>query len=242
MLRIGKSACLMYHQITDDDSYGKFRVGVKDFLSQLEVIKDIGLQSIDLLRHEPFLLTNGVLITLDDGHESNLFAAHALAERGLKAVFYILKKKSLSEPGFLRTADIAEISHLGHSVGVHGVDHKWWTTKSDAQLITELKDCKSWLEDITGSSVITCSAPGGRLTSRVVENIRMNIPEFRYIRSSVESYNCGDVLRKVLNSVPICKNTTLSEYTKLITLDRWTYARRLTVYRVKEAIKGVLHR
>lgn len=240
MKRVSKWACLMYHQITDDERFGKFRVGCAAFEDQLKTLICGQYSTIDLAAAEPFDVKNGVLLTFDDGHISNLTAARQLAERGLKGVFYILKNKSLAEEGFLHERDIQEISRLGHVIGVHGKDHKWWTKKSASLLIEELFETKKWLEDLTGKKIITCSAPGGRLNNHIVSAIQQNIPDFQFLRSSVEDYNCSGRNDFLLNSVAIRHGLSTGTYRRILDLDRSCYLCLRLIYQAKTLVKELL--
>lgn len=235
-----KTPCLMYHQIPEGTPDGKFWTPFAAFAEQILWLKREGYVSIDLEAPEPLKTENGVLITFDDGHRSNLKAAQLLRDQGLKAVFYVLKNKSLLDPDYLAEDDIRSIAEMGHLIGVHGKDHKWWTGKTAAQLCEEFGETKAWIESLTKRPVVTCSAPGGILDRETVQTLRKNFPDVKYIRSSICSYNEPGNAADLLNAMAIGRETTLDEFQRIITIDRGYYGRKYALYLIKDAIKRVL--
>ena len=55
-------------------------------------------------------------------------------------------------------------------VGAHGASHTDLTSLEASILAAELASSKSYLEDLSGGSVTTLSAPGGRINQRVVRS------------------------------------------------------------------------
>lgn len=224
----------MYHFI-GTPCKNKYYLKEQDFVAQISLLEELQIQS--------FCFDNDIdsnnnpicLITFDDGHKSNLWAAQLLKEKGLKGVFYVVKDFSLNNPDYLSKNDIKAISEMGHLIGVHGKDHEWWKLKNDAKLVAELKETKEWIENITGKNVVTCSAPGGGINSKVIKNIKKNFPEFKYIRTSrCGINNMNDV---VLNSICIYNDTTLKEFQQIVIPNVWLYLRLGVIYYLKECLK-----
>lgn len=230
-----KFVCLMYHQI-ELPHKNKFYVAPEEFRMQMEYIKNKGLKAIDLNNS----LDGDVLITFDDGHKSNLEAARILANLGLHGVFYLVKDLSLSKEEYLSEKDIKEISDLGHTIGVHGKVHNWWTEKPPQQLIQELNETAKWIEGITGKQVITCSPPGGRINRREFKIIKENLPYFKHIRDSVCSY--AKRTDKMIHSMPVTIDMNMNEFQKVININRMYYAQRIFIYHIKELVKSIIYR
>lgn len=225
----------MYHQI-QYPYLDKFYVHPDSFKEQITYLIDYNL--CGFLTEDKTL--NGVIITFDDGHKSNLQVAKWLSERGVKSVFYVVKDFSLNNPDYLNEAEIKEISDMGHIIGVHGKDHSWWTKKSDLILISELAETKEWIEKLTGRTCVTCSAPGGRIFSKVEKLIRKNIPDLIYIRNSRFWFNNSDT--KYLNSIAIGCDTTIEEFKKIVNLDMAYYWKNGLKWTIKETAKRILYK
>jgi peptidoglycan/xylan/chitin deacetylase (PgdA/CDA1 family) len=162
----------MYHQIADGGG-GAYAVPPAQFREQIAVLQSLGAVVRDVgdlvsrRRCGDPLPPGYCIITFDDGHASNLAAAEFLASVGLHASFFVLKEHCAQRPDYLKAADLVRIRRMGHSIGIHGKTHDWWTSLPDDRLKSELNEVRTWLEDLLGEPVETCSAPGGKINRRV---------------------------------------------------------------------------
>jgi peptidoglycan/xylan/chitin deacetylase (PgdA/CDA1 family) len=133
-----------------------------------EAVEIDGFEGLERkLQSSYFLPPRYVVLTLDDGRESALWAAEALAKHSAQATFFFTRDRCLSEPGYIREMDIRELRKRGFSVGTHGTTHRGLTFLSEAQCVTELAQSKRWLEDVIGEEVRYMAAPGGFINARV---------------------------------------------------------------------------
>jgi len=166
---------MMYHRI--DDGADKYSVPPEQFRAQMAALQSLGAvprDVADLLarrRRGDALPPRYCVVTFDDGHGSNLEAAETMASLGLRATFFVIKDECELRPEYLKPNDVVHIRRLGHSIGVHGKTHEWWTSLSDGRLQSDLLEAKTWLEDLLGEPVDTCSAPGGKISPRVRRNV-----------------------------------------------------------------------
>lgn len=225
----------MYHNIASPHKH-KFYVTPENFRMQMEYISENGIKTIDLNNG----IDGDVLITFDDGDKSNLEAARLLSQLGLKGVFYVVRDYSLNDPDYLNEEDIKEISGLGHTIGVHGYDHEWYTRKSKELLVAELDETAKWIETLTGKKVTTLSAPGGRITKEILQAIKKNLPYLKYIRNSV-CYHSTDT-GQMINSMPITIGLEMDEFKKIMHFNRFYYLKSYTVYKIKEVAKKLIYK
>ena len=237
-----KFATLMYHQITNASLEGKYWVSLDSFKRQVDYLVGNRFKTIDFNEDDYESNARYVLITFDDGHASNFEAAEELYKRGLKGVFYILKDKSLNDPAYLTEDQLRQMAKMGHVLGVHGKDHRWWTKKDDAQLVAEFSEVINWLEYLCEKKVITCSAPGGILNSRIEGLIREKFIDLKYIRNSVPFFNDELAIERTINSVGMMGKMSMAEFKKIVNIDHFYYSRMMACYHAKNIIKKILGR
>lgn len=226
---------LMYHQVCEPAMH-KYYVHPKIFSKQMDLFVENNICSV-LLGTELDNYKKYCLLSFDDGHKSNLWAAEELRNRGLLGYFYVIKDFSLSNPDYLDIDDIRKIQAMGHKIGVHGKDHGWWTKKSPSQLVSELKETKEWIEDLTGEPCITCSAVGGFINNVVIGIIQKELPSLKYIRTSKYGVNKeGD---SILKSIDIQTTYSPEKVIKIAMNDRCLMMELMTKYYLKEILKPV---
>jgi peptidoglycan/xylan/chitin deacetylase (PgdA/CDA1 family) len=105
----------------------------------------------------------GVIVTFDDGHESNHRVAWpALAAIGGRADFFV-NPAQVGTAGFATWAALREMADAGMSIQSHGLDHGHYLTElSPARLREELRQARLEIESHTGHPVTLLAPPGGR--------------------------------------------------------------------------------
>jgi peptidoglycan/xylan/chitin deacetylase (PgdA/CDA1 family) len=109
-----------------------------------------------------------VSITFDDAAASSYaVAAPLLAERGLRATYYLLTG-AMGQPGFMTVEQARELAARGHEIGSHTVTHPLLPALSDAQLADELSRSQDFLVANVGvPDVKSFAAPFGQVDLRV---------------------------------------------------------------------------
>lgn len=111
-----------------------------------------------------------VVITFDDGHESNLeIAAPLLLERGLSACFFVTSGYVDRREGFMSSEQLRSLSQMpGMLIGSHGESHRFFDDMSDEEARHELLVSRESLESIIGQPCLSMSFPGGRFNQRTL--------------------------------------------------------------------------
>ena len=108
-------------------------------------------------------------IVFDDGHASQYrYGLSVLTEHGISGTFFVTAGWTDSRAQYMTSAQLRELSSLGHFIHSHGWSHKLLTQCSPAELKTELRRSREVLEDMIGSAVDAISMPGGRWNDRVL--------------------------------------------------------------------------
>jgi peptidoglycan/xylan/chitin deacetylase (PgdA/CDA1 family) len=102
-----------------------------------------------------------VALTFDDGPdpESTPEFVRVLAERGVRATFFMLGSMVAKAPGLA-----AEIAAAGHEVGVHGFDHRYLTVRGPRATRSDLTRATDLITDVTGKRPTLFRPPYGVLT------------------------------------------------------------------------------
>ncbi len=213
---------LMYHNFSDK-CQNKYTLDFKTFISQLDklLIDGFVIEGFDGLLKR---FKSGewperyVLITIDDGHRSNLIAAEILGNKGAGGTFFITKHYPNNQGDYLNQDEIFELSKIAH-LGSHSVTHSNMTKLDPESLNFELANSKLWLEEITGQEITTLSVPGGFINSKVVKAAIDN--GYELIGNSNEWWNNTSEIQhsRIVNRIAI--RNTFSNHTlyKIINKD-----------------------
>ena len=218
MSGVPRQIYLMYHELElpgrplcqNEPGYVRYIVSVADFRAQLRFLKDadLGGMSVSAALDSPD--RGGVVITFDDGCETDLItAAPLIHEFGFNATFYVTVG-FLEKPGYLSRAQLLELSDLGLEVGSHSMTHSYLSDLSQEQITYEIDTSKQELEQITGRPIQHFSCPGGRWDRRVAETARQS--GYRSVTTSRVAANSGRSDRYALSRVPILRGTPLANF------------------------------
>lgn len=154
-----------------------------------------------------------VVITFDDGCETDLLlAAPLLEEAGCGATFYVVTG-FLGQRGYMTVRQVRELSERGFEIGSHSHTHSYLTDLGDRQLRAEIRDSKERLEEMTGKRVEHFSCPGGRWDERVAEVARE--AGYRSVSTSRPGINSRASDPFALRRVAVMRGTSGAELVRL---------------------------
>ena len=106
-----------------------------------------------------------VALTFDDGPdaESTPLFLDLLAERGVRATFFVLGRYAVAEPAVLR-----RLVDEGHEIGVHGWTHRCVARVGARRLVADLRATKRVVEQVSGRRVRWYRPPYGVLTTHAL--------------------------------------------------------------------------
>lgn len=169
---------LMYHAVANEegDSPGAdshYAVSDAAFRAGLRLVHAAGKRcaSMAALLAGRAAPATSVGVTFDDGHASNLAAAHLLAEIGGSADFFV-NPSTTGTPHYLGWPELREMAALGMSIQSHGFHHRYLDELSDAEVRAELVDSKRAIEDQLGAAVTLFAPPGGRVAHNLAQIAR----------------------------------------------------------------------
>lgn len=167
-----------------------------------------------------------IMFTFDDGHESDLLAAAALAARGYTATFFI-PWIHVGQPHFLDRQSVKQLSRDGFGIGSHGMTHSRLTALSPDRLRQELEESKARLEDLLGLPITDFAIPFGSYDRRVID-AALDAGYLTIMTSDVRRASVGPKSR-VFPRLPVKSFTTHSDFLTLVggsdfTVFRWRLA------------------
>lgn len=228
---MGGVPVLMYHALEDaanpsraiDGEIG-YVVGAEAFRRQLEFLSREGYRTLLLEEVAESGSGKAVVITFDDGHESNLLLAlPLLQEYGFKAEFFVTTDW-VGTDRYLTRSQVATLQREGMGVGSHGASHRFFSDLTPGDLERELNSSRDFLHLATGIAPHTISAPGGRFDSAVAA--RATAAGYRYFCTSIPGLFTGRTQGGII-PVPrlaVRRNTTLDQYAKMVAGNRCLYA------------------
>jgi peptidoglycan/xylan/chitin deacetylase (PgdA/CDA1 family) len=110
-----------------------------------------------------------VTLSFDDSWLSQYVTAlPVLQNAGLKGTFYLTTQPMQEAwPDFMSPAQAKDIALKGHEIADHTVTHPHLPQLSQAKINNEIKNSKTYLENLTGMSVTTIAYPYGELNNTV---------------------------------------------------------------------------
>ena len=167
---------LMYHAISKAKESNKYTLEEKDFQSHIEFLYTNNYKCILVDEYYQSLLNpllkiseKSVVITFDDGHESNYTIALPLLKKyNFKATFFITTDW-IGKLGYMKPEHLRVLKAEGMSVQSHAKTHLFLDEMSFNEIQMELAESKKNLENILREKVSFLSFPGGRYNSNVIK-------------------------------------------------------------------------
>ncbi len=171
---------LMYHYIRPAPSiymdYMGYRLTVTpgDFTAQMEWLASSGYHPVDFNDLRAYfsdvmpLPAKPVVITFDDGYADLYTTAYPILQaHKFKAVAYIVTS-FVGQARYVTAAQVQEMDRHGIQIASHTVDHANVAKASLYWATAELAASKTWLENLTGHSVVDFAYPSGKYSSTAI--------------------------------------------------------------------------
>ncbi len=215
---------LIYH-FFEDESHSSgiekpdekaYMIHIDSFRNQMKYLKEHDFQviTLDELSKNAVWTNRGVIITIDDGHDSIYsLALPVLNEFGFKAELFITTDW-IDSPDYLSAARIKELSHKGMEIGSHAKSHKFLDDLDESMIAVELSESKSKLSSILGRTIETLAIPGGKYNKRVLE-IAKTSGYKRIFTSKCSVFGSNDNWCEIPRFT-IMRDTSFDEFKKIV--------------------------
>jgi peptidoglycan/xylan/chitin deacetylase (PgdA/CDA1 family) len=231
---------LMYHAISSaactalpQTSSIEHAVKARDFRAQLDAIVEGGYRTIKLDDLDlPADAPKSLLITFDDGHESDLIvAAPELACRNLHAIFFVVWSY-LGRPGYLSRDQVIELRSQGFEIGSHGLTHTRLTQISAAEASNELLESKRRLEDLLQEPIAALALPCGHYNDAVLQAAWAA----GYRRVMTSDFRIANRENRVMPRMGPMASTTLKDFKWMLEASRAGAIRHRTIEAIGERL------
>jgi peptidoglycan/xylan/chitin deacetylase (PgdA/CDA1 family) len=221
-MRPGEILYLMYHELEapgrplcqSEPGYVRYVLSQESFREQMDWLHQEGIRGISVSQALTENLPRRIVITFDDGCESDLSIALPLLKKsGFGATFYITLA-FLGRPGYLQPRQVREIADAGFDVGCHSLTHAYLDDLDEAGLRREIADAKTQLEQILGRRPVEhFSCPGGRWSPQVARVAKR--AGYCSVATSRIATNRRDSDPFDLSRVAVMRGTELPEFQSL---------------------------
>jgi peptidoglycan/xylan/chitin deacetylase (PgdA/CDA1 family) len=231
---------LMYHAISSPactalpaTSSIEHAVKAREFRAQLDAIVDggyrtIALDDLDRPASEP----KSLMITFDDGHESDLIvAAPELARRDLHAIFFVVWSY-LGRTGYMSRDQVLALRADGFEIGSHGLTHARLSLISPAEASNELLESKRRLEDLLQEPIAGLALPGGHYNDAVLEAAWT----LGYRRVMTSDFRIANRENRVMPRMGPMASTTLKDFKWMLEASRAGAIRHRTIEAIGERL------
>ena len=109
-----------------------------------------------------------VSITFDDGRDSQLLAADALEDHGMRGTFYAISGRVDTEARSMTSAELRSLAAAGHEIGGHSRDHRDLATLDGDALRTQICDDRENFLDMGVGPISSFAYPYGSYDAEVI--------------------------------------------------------------------------
>lgn len=209
------------------------------------ITPEIFLQHLWTMRHAVGTSLRSLVITFDDGHESNLrLAAPLLENMGLRGYFFLPTTWIGRRKSFMSWDDVRTLARHGHRIGSHTATHAFLPSCNASQMHDELAGSRMTLEDELGEEVSSISMPGGRWNEDVLRSCAM--AGYKTVYTSEPGYFRPGVaegprqMPAVIGRFAVQRRTSLTAI-KGYSESAWLTTKRLrTLYQTRAGIRRLL--
>lgn len=232
---------LMYHAIwlgahgtIPETSSIEHAVKSSDFRAHLDAIVSGGyhtirLDDLELPSHAP----KPLLITFDDGHQSDFtIAAPELARRDLRAIFFVVWSY-LGRPGYLSREHLLELRRIGFEIGSHGLTHTPLTKMRPAEASNEMLESKCRLEDLLQEPIAGLALPFGHYNEAVLKAAWAA----GYRRVMTSDFRIANREHRIMPRMGPMAEHTLEDFKWMLEASRAAAIRHRTIEAIGERLK-----
>ena len=212
---------LMYHSISDE--FDKLSVHKKAFSKQMNLMKKLGYETINLSELNSSINKKHFIITFDDGYIDVFKNAFPILQKlNYKATIFVVselisninkwdqKKENYKKKELMSDHQILQLIKEGYEIGSHTLNHIDLTSATDSNVENQIYQSKINIEKKFNTKVFCFSYPYGSYNKNVCNKVSkhykfaVTTKRSRYKKNKFNNYT--------LPRVPINTNTGLFKF------------------------------
>jgi len=226
---------LVFHKVVENEISEWADVKLALFVQLLEAAKR-NKQKIVSIGDWAENNSGELALSFDDGHISDFeIVLPLLKEYGAQGTFFVTPNY-VGKEGYMSWEQIKVLGEAGMEIGSHSLNHQYMTTLSTEQLLMELKDSKTQIEQHTCKEVVSFAYPFGDCSARThkvakeagYKNICTSKPGL--CKSKINS----------LNRNSVHSNINSDQLDQLLNPSAGTIFKKQTTYSIRYGLKRVL--
>jgi peptidoglycan/xylan/chitin deacetylase (PgdA/CDA1 family) len=236
---------LMYHAISKETKSNKYIIEEKQFLRQLEFLSHHAYTGISAFDYYKSLIDplckipeKSVMITFDDGHESDYTIALPLLKKYNFIANFFITTDWIGKTGYMNPKQLVSLRQEGMLVQSHAKTHAFLDAMNDDEINRELVQSKKTLEDVLGEKISFLSFPGGRYNDAVIQGARAAHYSALFCSRPFAAQRCDDIY--VIGRYAIKQQPNSSEFEKAVRLDSFFTKKTRALYSTKYLLKKTL--
>jgi peptidoglycan/xylan/chitin deacetylase (PgdA/CDA1 family) len=203
-----------------------YTVPIEQLERQLEMIAEKGLRPIAVEELVDLRADNSAspgpsaeregdsfILSFDDGTVDHYDVVCPLLEKVGRKGFFFVPTAKLNRPGHLTNNMVTEMAKAGHTIGLHGHEHRRLDEFGDEDIRVQMEVSRAMLRDLIGTPPITFAPPGGYM-NHGVQAIALETG-VRVIRTMRWGYN-RRVDLTALECIPVNRHSTEAEFTRVL--------------------------
>lgn len=211
---------VLYYHSVDANAGNEVTITPESLKKQLQYINDNNYTTITMKELYDYLNNNApipeksIIITFDDGYMNNYTEAFPiLKELNMKATIFCVGN-SLDGSYYLSHEALKEMSDYGIDIESHTVNHVHLDTLSYDEQLSEMKNSKEILENITGREVISIAYPFGDYNADTIKATKQAGYSLGFTTNLGLAYRSSDEFE--LDRIYISSNYDMNTFKNLI--------------------------
>ena len=212
---------LMYHNISKEKNYTD--VHVKAFHKQMQLMKKMGYEAVNLNKMNSKNVKKKFVITFDDAYQNiHTYAMPILKELNYTATcFFVcnyinkfnswdLNTKYYQKLPIMTDAQIKEWNDNDFEIGSHSLDHFILNNLDEKEIMTQLNESKEYFKKKFNINVESFSYPYGKYNQKIIKFVEKYYKFAVTTKRSRFKFNKFDLLE--IPRVPINYNTNIFKF------------------------------